>query len=189
LDEIEGYQKLISPARRIPINIIQEIFIHTLPTTHNALMGPDECPVLLTRICPIKSAPLVHHPHSYSHNLWIPHSPVGTYKLLKISGRNKNLQVCLQMLIQELCNSHRELVGKVWSVSTKHLSLRVRSTRFLYPEGAPWDRNRLLSPILKPVEGFGPGRAFPSLSRIAELAESDVPLLETRVTSRSARIV
>jgi hypothetical protein len=51
LAEIEGYHNLISPARRLPTDILQEIFFHTLPTTHNALMDPYECPLLLTQIC------------------------------------------------------------------------------------------------------------------------------------------
>ncbi|KIM43913.1 hypothetical protein M413DRAFT_371174 [Hebeloma cylindrosporum] len=51
LDEIEGYRSLISPARRLPVDVLQEVFLHTLPTRHNALMDPQECPLLLTRIC------------------------------------------------------------------------------------------------------------------------------------------
>ncbi|KIM35524.1 hypothetical protein M413DRAFT_348408 [Hebeloma cylindrosporum] len=49
--EIEGYRSLISPARRLPIDILQEIFLHTLPTAHNAVIDPHMCPLLLTRIC------------------------------------------------------------------------------------------------------------------------------------------
>ncbi|KIM36437.1 hypothetical protein M413DRAFT_78173, partial [Hebeloma cylindrosporum] len=49
--EINGYRALISPARRVPPDVLQEIFIHTLPTTHNALIDPDECPMSLTSIC------------------------------------------------------------------------------------------------------------------------------------------
>ena len=51
LTEIEGYHNLISPVRRLPIDILQEIFHHTLPTTHNTLIDPQGCPLLLTQIC------------------------------------------------------------------------------------------------------------------------------------------
>jgi len=46
-----NHNNLISPARRVPIDVLQEIFLHTLPTSHNALMDPHECPLLLARIC------------------------------------------------------------------------------------------------------------------------------------------
>ena len=51
LAEIEGYHNLILPARRVPIDVLQEIFLYSLPTTHNALMHPRECPLRLTWIC------------------------------------------------------------------------------------------------------------------------------------------
>ncbi|KJA23844.1 hypothetical protein HYPSUDRAFT_39369 [Hypholoma sublateritium FD-334 SS-4] len=49
--EIEAHQALIAPIRRIPIDILQEIFLHCLPTKHNAVISSTECPILLTRIC------------------------------------------------------------------------------------------------------------------------------------------
>ncbi|KIM43897.1 hypothetical protein M413DRAFT_370929 [Hebeloma cylindrosporum] len=51
LDEIQGYRGLISPARRLPVDVLQEVFLHTLPTSHNAVIDPQQCPILLTRIC------------------------------------------------------------------------------------------------------------------------------------------
>src|SRR6266567_1824349 len=66
LTEIEGYQSLISPARRLPVDILQEIFIHTLPTTHNALMDPFECPTLLTRVCSGWRSIALSNPHLWS---------------------------------------------------------------------------------------------------------------------------
>lgn len=49
--EIEGHQALIAPIRRVPIDILQEIFLHCLPTKHNAVISSMECPILLTCIC------------------------------------------------------------------------------------------------------------------------------------------
>ncbi|KAJ6584009.1 hypothetical protein DFH09DRAFT_1028880 [Mycena vulgaris] len=49
--EIEPYKALISPLRRIPQDILQEIFFACLPTAHNALIDPGEAPLLLGRIC------------------------------------------------------------------------------------------------------------------------------------------
>ncbi|KAF8954862.1 hypothetical protein BDZ97DRAFT_1675657 [Flammula alnicola] len=50
--DIEGHQALLtSPIRRLPVYIIQEIFTRCLPTEHNPMMSCHESPVLLTRIC------------------------------------------------------------------------------------------------------------------------------------------
>jgi hypothetical protein len=51
LAEIDGYRALISPARRLPPDILREIFVHTLPTAHNALIDPNQSPMVLTYIC------------------------------------------------------------------------------------------------------------------------------------------
>ncbi|KAF8972360.1 hypothetical protein BDZ97DRAFT_1913565 [Flammula alnicola] len=49
--EIAEYRALISPVRRLPVDILQEIFCHCLVTEHNALMSHHDAPVLLARIC------------------------------------------------------------------------------------------------------------------------------------------
>ncbi|KAJ6584007.1 hypothetical protein DFH09DRAFT_1144031 [Mycena vulgaris] len=49
--EIDANQALMSPLRRAPQEILQEIFLACLPTTHNALIDPGEAPMLLGRIC------------------------------------------------------------------------------------------------------------------------------------------
>ncbi|KAJ7080531.1 hypothetical protein C8R44DRAFT_539592, partial [Mycena epipterygia] len=50
-DEIDGYKALISPARCIPQDVLEEIFFSCLPTTHNALINAREAPLLLGHIC------------------------------------------------------------------------------------------------------------------------------------------
>ncbi|KJA16742.1 hypothetical protein HYPSUDRAFT_47001 [Hypholoma sublateritium FD-334 SS-4] len=49
--EISRHQALMAPIRRLPVDIIQEIFVRCLPTAHDAIISPRECPILLTRIC------------------------------------------------------------------------------------------------------------------------------------------
>ncbi|KAK7005946.1 hypothetical protein R3P38DRAFT_2647635 [Favolaschia claudopus] len=53
--QLEGYinshKALISHPRRLPPDILQEIFIACLPTTRNAVMSAQEAPLLLCRIC------------------------------------------------------------------------------------------------------------------------------------------
>ncbi|KJA21541.1 hypothetical protein HYPSUDRAFT_41912 [Hypholoma sublateritium FD-334 SS-4] len=48
---IERHQTLMAPVRRLSVDVIQEIFIHCLPTTHNAVISAKESPILLTCIC------------------------------------------------------------------------------------------------------------------------------------------
>ncbi|KAJ7160142.1 hypothetical protein C8R46DRAFT_363679 [Mycena filopes] len=49
--EINAHRALLSPMRHLPQEILQEIFIACLPTTHNALMHPDYAPLLLGLVC------------------------------------------------------------------------------------------------------------------------------------------
>ena len=48
---ISKHRALISLIRKLPINILQEIFIACLPAAHNAVMSRWEPPILLTQIC------------------------------------------------------------------------------------------------------------------------------------------
>ncbi|KAJ6581782.1 hypothetical protein B0H19DRAFT_884580, partial [Mycena capillaripes] len=48
---VAAHQALISPVRRLPLDIIQDIFIACIPTHRNCVMSASEAPVLLGRIC------------------------------------------------------------------------------------------------------------------------------------------
>ncbi|KAJ7134881.1 hypothetical protein C8R44DRAFT_849317 [Mycena epipterygia] len=48
---VEGHKALLSPARQLPVDIIQEIFTACIPTHRNCVMSASEAPVLLGRIC------------------------------------------------------------------------------------------------------------------------------------------
>jgi uncharacterized small protein (DUF1192 family) len=50
-DYIQTHRSLISRARRMPRDVVEEIFIHCLPADRNAAMSASEAPVLLGRIC------------------------------------------------------------------------------------------------------------------------------------------
>ncbi|KIJ94895.1 hypothetical protein K443DRAFT_11769 [Laccaria amethystina LaAM-08-1] len=50
-DEIEAHRALISPSRQLPLDVLGEIFIHCLPEGRNAVMSSQEAPILLGRIC------------------------------------------------------------------------------------------------------------------------------------------
>ncbi|KAJ7062328.1 hypothetical protein C8F01DRAFT_1368941 [Mycena amicta] len=48
---VNAHKALISPMRRIPIDVLQEIFVACLATEHNCIMSASEAPILLGRIC------------------------------------------------------------------------------------------------------------------------------------------
>ncbi|KAJ7160090.1 hypothetical protein C8R46DRAFT_956256, partial [Mycena filopes] len=48
---IDAHRALTAPIRRIPHDVLLEIFAACLPSTHNALIDPAEAPLLLGRIC------------------------------------------------------------------------------------------------------------------------------------------
>ncbi|KAJ7140813.1 hypothetical protein C8R44DRAFT_866503 [Mycena epipterygia] len=48
---VESHKALISPVRRLPLDVIQEIFVACIPTHRNCVMSALEAPVLLGRIC------------------------------------------------------------------------------------------------------------------------------------------
>jgi len=50
-DEIEAHRALISPIRQLPLDVLGEIFVHCLPEGRNAVMSSEEAPILLGRIC------------------------------------------------------------------------------------------------------------------------------------------
>ncbi|KAJ7253527.1 hypothetical protein C8J57DRAFT_1348365 [Mycena rebaudengoi] len=48
---IDVHLALVSPVRRLPVDIVRSIFLAALPTTRNAAISGDEPPLLLCRIC------------------------------------------------------------------------------------------------------------------------------------------
>ncbi|KAJ7633399.1 hypothetical protein DFH06DRAFT_691571 [Mycena polygramma] len=48
---IEPHKALISYPRRLPQDVVEEIFLACLPARHNAVMSPATAPLLLGRIC------------------------------------------------------------------------------------------------------------------------------------------
>ena len=48
---INDHNIILAPARRLPPDVLHEIFFHCLPTRHNPIMKHLESPLLLTRIC------------------------------------------------------------------------------------------------------------------------------------------
>ena len=51
VDVIDTYSIILSPIRRIPDDVLHEIFSYCLPTNRNPVISPSEAPLILTQIC------------------------------------------------------------------------------------------------------------------------------------------
>ncbi|KAJ7095162.1 hypothetical protein B0H15DRAFT_94819 [Mycena belliarum] len=50
-NDIDAHQAMITPVRRLPRDILQEIFVACLPTDRNSVITPLDAPMLLGQIC------------------------------------------------------------------------------------------------------------------------------------------
>ncbi|KAF9006684.1 hypothetical protein BDQ17DRAFT_1352197 [Cyathus striatus] len=48
---VEAHRALLLPIRRLPPDVVCEVFVHCLPSDHNAVMSSAEAPMLLGRVC------------------------------------------------------------------------------------------------------------------------------------------
>ncbi|KAE9400643.1 hypothetical protein BT96DRAFT_818902, partial [Gymnopus androsaceus JB14] len=48
---IRSHNALLSPMRRLPAEVLSEIFFHCLPTDRNPVRSIKEAPLLFTRVC------------------------------------------------------------------------------------------------------------------------------------------
>ncbi|KAJ7625877.1 hypothetical protein FB45DRAFT_1084557 [Roridomyces roridus] len=83
--EIDPHKVLISPVRRLPPELFQEIFLACLPTEHNAIMSVTQPPLIFGRICSgwralaLSTAALwasLHLPLDYIFDKEIPDAPM-----------------------------------------------------------------------------------------------------------------
>ncbi|KAF7326273.1 hypothetical protein MKEN_00480300 [Mycena kentingensis (nom. inval.)] len=51
LDYVAAHKVLLSPIRRLPIDLLEEIFVACLPTDRNSAMSASEAPISLGRVC------------------------------------------------------------------------------------------------------------------------------------------
>ncbi|KAJ7025770.1 hypothetical protein C8F04DRAFT_1127522 [Mycena alexandri] len=49
--DIDAHLALLSPVRHLPHDILREIFVSSLPSTHNAIIAGREAPLLLCHVC------------------------------------------------------------------------------------------------------------------------------------------
>ncbi|KIM41499.1 hypothetical protein M413DRAFT_149674 [Hebeloma cylindrosporum] len=68
---INDHKVILSPVRRLPPDVLHEIFFHCMPTDRNPVMKHSESPLLLTRICSSWRAIALSSPRIWS-KIYIP---------------------------------------------------------------------------------------------------------------------
>ncbi|KAJ7758533.1 hypothetical protein DFH07DRAFT_919284 [Mycena maculata] len=172
---VDAHRALISPVRRLPLDVIQEIFMACTPAHRDCVMSAFEAPVLLGRICSSWRMISLSTPRLWSRlHIAIPARPS---QLADDGHRIVNLPGYEEKLTQRLETT------KTWLGRSRQcpLSLSVNSEN---ASDAPPGSSAL--PIAQTLLAFtsrwqhislhGPTEFLQILSTIAE---KDVPMLET----------
>jgi hypothetical protein len=181
LAEIEGYHNLISPARRLPIDILQEIFLHTLPTTHNALMDSYDCPLLLTQICNGWRRIALSTPQLWS-SIHIPVPPIARghphhWGPIHFGELPEEFRISTLSCLKSYATSITNWLGRS-GVTPLSISLYDPRDSFVPKEHYEIIIDSFL-PFTYRWKNLVLDTYSPFLTRIAALTESDVPFLES----------
>ncbi|KAJ7646568.1 hypothetical protein FB45DRAFT_890795 [Roridomyces roridus] len=169
---VDAHRALTSPIRRLPLDIIEEIFCACLPVDRNCVMSWREAPILLGRICSGWRAISLATPRLWSRlHVVEPTRPYNAKAGLfeaKVAHRLETTQAWLER--SGMCSLSISLESNLDHGMTPPLTpspAHPNTTRFLNaitPFSSRWQNIRLVIPPL----------AFDPLST---LTEEDVPLL------------
>ncbi|KAJ7762497.1 hypothetical protein B0H16DRAFT_1529026 [Mycena metata] len=174
---VDAHRALASPLRRLPLDIIQEIFMACLPTHRNCVMSAQEAPILLGRICSSwrtisrssarlwSSLHIVEPTRPYSS----PHNSRPTVFELKVAQRLKVAKAWLERSGQ--CPLSISLESNLDHGMTPPLS----------PSPAPPNTDLFVAALLPFVRRWQSIRLVVpplSLETLSHLTEDDVPMLK-----------
>ncbi|KAJ7741294.1 hypothetical protein B0H16DRAFT_1032256 [Mycena metata] len=170
LAHVDAHKALLSPVRRLPLDVIQEIFIACMPTHRNCVMSALEAPVLLGRICRSWREISLSTPRLWSRlHIAEPQRDYGPYQpilvpIQKLAQRFENIKMWLGR------SGECPLSISLHSDPNNGLPLDLSSpppfVQALLPFASRWQHIHFTT---SPV----------TLDAISHLTESDVPLLET----------
>ncbi|KAJ7680993.1 hypothetical protein DFH06DRAFT_433882 [Mycena polygramma] len=171
---VNAHRALMSPIRRLPLDLIEEIFVACIPTHRNCVMSAEEAPVLLGRICSLWRAISLSTPR-----LWCtlhiveptrPYNPAPGLYDAKVAQR------------LEIANTWLQRSGKCPLSISLESNLDHGITPPLTPSPSP-PSTYLFMDVLMPYASRWkhlhlviPSTALETLSH---LAEADVPLLQS----------
>ncbi|KAJ7133657.1 hypothetical protein C8R43DRAFT_894926 [Mycena crocata] len=179
---LDAHKALISPVRRLPLDIIQEIFIACLPTHRNCAMSAQEAPVLFGRICSSWRAVSLSTPR-----LW------AKLHIAEPSGSPSNMS---GVLSYDEKMAQRTDIARMWlrRAGQCPLSISVQGRFDFYDteDDAHTDANRGMCNLMQELASFATRWEHikftvgaVSLKALAHLTETDVPLLRTIVFNKS----
>ncbi|KAJ7689566.1 hypothetical protein B0H17DRAFT_1066176 [Mycena rosella] len=165
-DYVDAHRDLISPARRLPLDIIQEIFIACLPTHRNCVMSAAEAPVLLGRICSSWRDITLSTPR-----LW---ASLHIVEPLHHEGWSPTASA--DKLVQRLETT------RTWLGRSGHCPLSISLQSMAYPTDTLGPPNRLIQAVV-PFASRWKHISFTMLPSVLEavshLTEEDVPILKS----------
>ncbi|KAJ7933927.1 hypothetical protein B0H13DRAFT_686331 [Mycena leptocephala] len=178
---VEAHKALISPIRRLPLDIIGEIFMACIPTHRNCVMSADEAPVILGRICSSWRTISLSTPRLWSTlHIVEPTRPYSSSPGLYEAKIVQRLEVANAWLRRSgtcpLSISFESNLGDMTPPLTPSLSPSSNTNLFLnvlVPFAHRWQSIRLVTSQL-------------ALETFSRLTEKDVPLLEhLKIVQRS----
>ncbi|KAK7018878.1 hypothetical protein R3P38DRAFT_2978839, partial [Favolaschia claudopus] len=163
---IQSHQALMSPIRRIPLDLLEQIFIACLPAHRNCVMSAQEAPVLLGRICSSWRALSLSAPRLWS-RLHIVLPPPDHESL----SRDRDIFAAK--------TAQRLEVASTWLGRTGICPLSISVERKFHPNlsNLREDLLELLIPYASRWQHLSLVLPFPGLKRLSMLSENDVPLL------------
>ncbi|KAJ7762531.1 hypothetical protein B0H16DRAFT_1883986 [Mycena metata] len=172
---VDGHKALISPARQLPLDLIQEIFVACLPTHRNCVMSASEAPVLLGRICSLWRAISLSTPRLWSKlhvvepAIWF-HPPLLENKLAQRLETTKTwLERSGQcpLLISLECSVHNFDQSPPEESLSSIIPGAMQILQALVPFSRRWQHIHFSAPL------------WMLRRTISQLHEADVPLLES----------
>ncbi|KAJ7437739.1 hypothetical protein FB451DRAFT_1193056 [Mycena latifolia] len=159
---VDAHRALISPVRRLPHDIVREIFIACLPSHRNCVMSAVEAPVLLGRICSSWRSISLSTPRLWSSiHIVDPHSPkFPSQRPIFEEKLAQRLDTTKMWLAR---SGQRALSISLHAASSESVN---RFIRILLPFATRWQHIAFTTPSL-------------SLATMSHLTEADVPMLKS----------
>ncbi|KAJ6481680.1 hypothetical protein C8R45DRAFT_1002655 [Mycena sanguinolenta] len=172
---VEAHKALTSPLRRLPLDIIEELFMACLPTNRNCVMSATEAPVILGRVCSSWRTISLSTPRLWSRlHIVEPTRPYSTNTGLYEAKVAQRLEVAKTWLQRSgMCPLSISLEGNLDHGISPPLTPNPAHPspsadlflNLLIPLASRWQNIRLTIPP-------------PALETLSALTENDVPLLK-----------
>ncbi|KAK7006026.1 hypothetical protein R3P38DRAFT_1727211 [Favolaschia claudopus] len=164
---IERHNALMAPIRRMPLDVLEQIFIACLPTHRNCVMSAQEAPVLLGRVCSSWKGLAFSIAQLWS----LLHIVLPTPDVSSPASRD----VCAFKVAQRL------EVASAWLRRSGNRPLSISVERIIYPHlmSAQDDVLDLLVPYASRWRDISLSISSPGYKTLSGLSEDDVPLLRS----------